>query len=131
MFACFVSETQVIAAIARVLMRNPQLLLLDEATSALDAQSEAAVQESIDALLHARDKPMVLLVAHRLSTVMNADTILVVDDGQIRERGSHEELLRLNGIYASLVKRQMQKEMNSLNADSKEANAIDDLFKEK
>lgn len=71
-----------------------------------------------------------LLVAHRLSTVMQADCILVLRDGVVAERGTHEELLRLGGVYARLVARQMQRQHNLLDADAKPL-AIDDLFTDK
>ena len=102
-------------AIARALVRKPKILLLDEATSALDAESEALVQEAIDDML-ARGrgdgggdaKMTVLVVAHRLSTVRNSDVIFVVQDGQVVEQGSHEELIAdPDGAYSNLVVRQM------------------------
>ena len=97
-------------------MRRPKLLILDEATSALDTESEALVQESIDRLI-ATGGCTVLLIAHRLSTVLKADTIAVVDKGQIVERGSHAELLIQGGMYAKLVKQQQFKENQKLNVD--------------
>ncbi|KAI5660035.1 hypothetical protein M9H77_28828 [Catharanthus roseus] len=92
-------------AIARALLMNPRILLLDEATSALDAESEYLVQDAMDSLMKGRT---VLVIAHRLSTVKSADTVAVVSDGQIVEKGTHDELLSKNGIYTSLVKRQLQ-----------------------
>ena len=103
-------------ALAQVFLRRPKLLILDEATSALDAESEALVQESIDRLI-ATGGCTVLLIAHRLSTVLKADTIAVVDKGQIVEHGSHEELLIQDGIYAKLVNRQQFKQNQKLNVD--------------
>jgi len=99
-------------AIARALVRKPRILLLDEATSALDAESEALVQEAIDDMLvrgRGDEASMtVLIVAHRLSTVRNADKIFVVQDGKITEKGSHDELIaNENGAYSNLVYRQM------------------------
>ncbi|KAL1824962.1 hypothetical protein DCAR_0313068 [Daucus carota subsp. sativus] len=92
-------------AIARALLMNPRILLLDEATSALDAESEYLVQDAMDSLMNGRT---VLVIAHRLSTVKTANTVAVISDGQIVERGTHDELLDKNGIYTSLVKRQLQ-----------------------
>jgi subfamily B ATP-binding cassette protein MsbA len=86
-------------AIARALLRDPPILLLDEATSALDTESERLVQDAIDRLM--RDRT-VLVVAHRLATVLDADEILVLDAGRVVERGSHAELLAENGLYRRL-----------------------------
>ncbi|MFC7440724.1 ABC transporter ATP-binding protein [Laceyella putida] len=86
-------------ALARVFLKNPAILILDEATSALDLQSEHLVQESLERL--ARDRTTII-VAHRLSTITHADQILVVDQGKVVERGTHEELLREGGLYARL-----------------------------
>eukprot|EP00798_Chlamydomonas_sp_ICE-L_P030630 gene30630-35643_t len=92
-------------ALARALVRNPKLLVLDEATSALDAESEAQVQEALDLTMQQRDRS-VLVIAHRLSTVRNADTTIVMSKGSVIEQGNHEELLRLKGTYWQLVMRQ-------------------------
>ncbi|KAK9105264.1 hypothetical protein Scep_022108 [Stephania cephalantha] len=92
-------------AIARALLMNPRILLLDEATSALDAESEFLVQDAMDSLMKGRT---VLVIAHRLSTVKSADTVAVVSDGQVVERGTHDELLSKDGIYTALVRRQLQ-----------------------
>lgn len=86
-------------AIARALYREPQILLFDEATSALDTESERLVQDAIDDVL--KDRTAVI-VAHRLSTIVNADRIVVFDDGRIAEEGSHSELLAKGGVYARL-----------------------------
>lgn len=87
-------------SIARALLRNPSILILDEATSALDTESERLVQEALDRLMHQRTT---MVIAHRLSTIANADLICVLQDGKIVERGSHKELMALNGAYHKLV----------------------------
>jgi ATP-binding cassette subfamily B protein len=92
-------------AIARALLKDPPILLLDEATSALDAASEAAVQQALQRLVQNRTA---LVVAHRLSTVADADRILVLKGGQIVEQGQHRELLAQGGYYASLVEAQIR-----------------------
>ena len=89
-------------AIARTILRNPPVLVLDEATSSLDTQTEAAVQAELERLSEGRTT---LTIAHRLSTVRDADQILVLDKGQIVERGTHDELLEHGGLYAALVAR--------------------------
>ena len=100
-------------AICRAFMRKPKVLLLDEATSALDAESESLVQAAIDNLIRLT-RCTVILVAHRLSTVMNADQICVLDGGTITERGSHDQLLAHGGLYYELVKRQLARKANLL-----------------
>src|SRR6185503_12648261 len=94
-------------AIARALLVDPPILILDEATSALDTESERLVQEAIDRLLANRT---VFVIAHRLSTVLHADLILVLDRGQIVERGTHAELLAERGAYFRLHSLQFRDE---------------------
>ncbi|NWF50220.1 MAG: ABC transporter ATP-binding protein [Ignavibacteriaceae bacterium] len=86
-------------SIARALLKNPPILILDEATSSLDTESEVLVQQAIERLMKGRTS---VVIAHRLSTVQNADKIIVLSDGSIVEEGSHEELLKLNGLYHKL-----------------------------
>jgi len=93
-------------AIARVILKNPRILILDEATSALDTHSERLIQAALEPLMKDRTT---LAIAHRLSTILAADIILVVDKGQIVERGTHEELLARNGLYARLYNEQFTK----------------------
>jgi ATP-binding cassette subfamily B protein len=92
-------------AIARALLKNPRILIFDEATSALDSQSEKSIQAELDRIQVGRTT---LSIAHRLSTVMNSDTILVMDDGRIVERGGHAELLSAGGLYARMWQLQLQ-----------------------
>ena len=80
-------------------MNNPPILILDEATSALDTESERLVQEALDRLTTTRTT---IAIAHRLSTIKNSDEICVMHEGEIVERGTHEELIRLNGYYKKL-----------------------------
>ncbi|MEY3603782.1 MAG: hypothetical protein RIQ49_814 [Pseudomonadota bacterium] len=92
-------------ALARAIVRNPDLLLLDEATSALDAESEALVQDTLDRWLPGRSS---LVIAHRLATVRKAHRIVVMDEGKVVETGTHESLLEQNGLYARLARLQFQ-----------------------
>jgi ATP-binding cassette subfamily B protein len=90
-------------AIARTLLKDPPLLILDEATSALDSRTEAAIQETLQEVSRRRTT---IVVAHRLSTVVEADEIIVLDQGRVAERGTHAQLLRRKGLYASMWERQ-------------------------
>jgi len=90
-------------ALARVILKDPRVLILDEATSSLDSESEALIQEALERIMVGRTS---LVIAHRLSTVLSADMILVLDNGQIVQRGTHEELLAHGGLYRQLYERQ-------------------------
>ena len=103
-------------AIARCLLRQPRLLLLDEATSALDAESEAQVQKALDGLIWTGTHTVVL-VAHRLSTVINAHQIVVVDKGRAAESGTHNQLMTAGGTYAALVAHQVAKQREQIESD--------------
>lgn len=92
-------------SIARAFLKNPPVLILDEATSALDNMTEMQIQSSLSELSEGRTT---LVVAHRLSTVKNADEILVVTDGEISERGTHDELVAQGGLYAELYRYQFR-----------------------
>ena len=90
-------------SIARIFLKNPPILILDEATSALDSVTEAKIQKTFEKLSVGRTT---IVIAHRLSTVRNADRIAVIDNGKIIELGSHKELMIKNGAYAELVRTQ-------------------------
>ena len=86
-------------SIARAILKNPRILILDEATSALDTESEKIVQAALDKLMEGRTS---FVIAHRLSTIFDADQIFVIDGGQVKERGTHEELLKKGWLYSYL-----------------------------
>lgn len=94
-------------AIARVILKDPRILVLDEATSHLDSQSEALIQTALESVMKGRTS---LVIAHRLSTILAADVILVLDRGQVVEKGTHAELIAQNGLYASLYETQFNRE---------------------
>ena len=94
-------------ALARVILKNPRILVLDEATSSLDSESEALIQDALKSVMAGRTS---IVIAHRLSTILAADTILVMDRGKIVERGTHEELLALGGVYSQLYETQFRGE---------------------
>lgn len=96
-------------AIARAILKNAPLLILDEATSSVDAKSEALIQETLESVSQTRTT---IIIAHRLSTVQNADKIFVLDEGRLVEEGTHEELLKNNGVYADLIQAQRKGAFN-------------------
>jgi subfamily B ATP-binding cassette protein MsbA len=98
-------------AIARAIVRNPRILIMDEATSSLDAAMEQHIQESMQNAAEGRTS---LIIAHRLSTVRNADRIVVLDQGKIVEEGDHETLLRSKGLYAKLYSLQVGEKTQAL-----------------
>jgi ATP-binding cassette subfamily B protein len=105
-------------AIARTLLKNPPILILDEATSALDSRTEAAIQETLSNVTARRTA---IVIAHRLSTVVDADQIVVLDEGRVAERGTHGELLRAGGLYAEMWTRQQSER----EAEQEEAEAAE------
>jgi len=96
-------------AIARAILANPRILLLDEATSSLDSESEMLIQDALKSLRQGRTT---FVIAHRLSTIRSADQILVIEAGEVIERGTHAELLALNGRYRQLYDKQYKFEMD-------------------
>ena len=92
-------------AIARALLADPRILILDEATSSVDTRTEMLIQQALEKLLEGRTS---FVIAHRLSTIRNADQVVVIDGGRIVERGTHEELLAMDGLYADLYRRQFR-----------------------
>jgi ABC-type transport system involved in Fe-S cluster assembly fused permease/ATPase subunit len=104
-------------AIARTLLKNPPILVLDEATSALDSRTEQAIQETLDKVAESRTT---IMIAHRLSTIVNADQIVVLESGSVAERGTHEELLDLGGLYADLWYRQAAEQIAQETAQAAE-----------
>lgn len=96
-------------SIARALIKKPKILIFDEATSALDSNSEFIVQQSIEKLVQDQSKKLtIIIIAHRLSTVINAQRIFVMKQGEIVEEGSHADLIENSGYYSELVAKQMQ-----------------------
>jgi subfamily B ATP-binding cassette protein MsbA len=94
-------------SIARAILRNPKILILDEATSALDAESETLVKEALDRLMQGRTT---FIIAHRLSTIKNAHEIIVLEKGKLSQRGTHEQLIEVNGVYQKLYQTYFEKE---------------------
>ena len=99
-------------AIARLLLKAPDVVVLDEATAHLDSESEAAVQRALRTALTGRTS---LVIAHRLSTVRDADLVLVIDEGRIVERGTHDALLAEGGLYAELYRTQFRQQASPTN----------------
>ena len=96
-------------AIARVILKDPQILILDEATSHLDSQSEALIQDALETVMQGRTS---VVIAHRLSTILAADQILVLDQGKLVEQGTHDELVALGGRYRDLYETQFRHQAN-------------------
>ena len=104
-------------AIARAIIKNPSIFLFDEATSALDSRTEKEIQHSLEAISQGRTT---LVIAHRLSTVVNCDNIIVLNDGQVAEQGTHQDLLAKNGMYYTMWMRQASGEDEGQRAELKE-----------
>ena len=100
-----VGQRQLISFV-RALVHNPKIIVLDEATSSVDSETEVLIQQAISTLMKGRTA---VVIAHRLSTIRNSDQILVMDKGEIKERGTQEELLALDGLYAQLYHLQFRK----------------------
>jgi ATP-binding cassette, subfamily B, bacterial len=107
MWSAIDQPTIIRLAIARAILAAPQILILDEATSNLDTESEQLIQAAMTDLLAGRTT---FVIAHRLSTVRRADLILLMDGGQVTERGTHEQLMQARGAYYGMVLRQMESE---------------------
>lgn len=115
-------------AIARVFLRRPRIILLDEATSALDENSQEAVQRALADLIQ-ESNATVVMVAHRLSTVVNADSICVIDKGRVLEQGSHDELAsKSGGIYAAMVSKQLTKKVDILDQEQEQEQGQNNTF---
>lgn len=108
-------------AMARALIQNPEIMILDEATSALDTESERLVQDALDKLMVNRTT---FVIAHRLPTIINADKIVVMENGEIKEVGNHQELLKLNGLYRHLYEIQFGKQEKNLESEELEKEAV-------
>ena len=102
-------------AFARALVRDPRILVLDEATSSIDTDTELLIRDALERLLRGRTS---IVIAHRLSTVQNADRILVLHHGRVRESGTHQELLRMKGIYWKLFQLQYKDQLLPISAVS-------------
>ena len=100
-------------AIARAILANPRILVLDEATSSLDSETETLIQDALDTLMRGRTS---FVIAHRLSTIIKADQIVVMEKGEIKEAGTHAELLAEGGIYAKLYAEQFRAELEAVAA---------------
>jgi ABC-type multidrug transport system fused ATPase/permease subunit len=96
--------------LARAILADPRILILDEATSSVDAEAEYLIQQALESVMRGRTS---LVIAHRLSTIRDADKIIALEEGQIREIGDHHELLARGGLYSQLYQRQMELSVGS------------------
>ena len=110
-YDAIIGERGLRLSIARAILRNPRILILDEATSSMDTETEAKIQEALARLIKGRTT---FAIAHRLSTLRNADRLFIIEKGQLQEQGTHDELVAEDGIYAKLVR--MQTEMSRIRA---------------
>lgn len=112
--------------IARAALKNPDILILDEATSALDSENESLVKEAIENLMKGKTT---IVIAHRLNTIINADDIICMKNGEVVEQGTHDELMQLNGEYCNLIKKQLINKNDEKNDADKTVSKLSNVIK--